>query len=223
MDELILGILRDLNTEKYRVFLSPTGQATFRYKIYPDYKANRKDLQKPVHYQVLREYLKEAHKAVQGEGIEADDLLGLNLTEWGKEAILVSIDKDLNQIPGWHYNFVNKIKYHVSKEEATKYFYIQMLMGDSSDNIPGIPGIGEKKALLAIDPLKTEQEMLELVQGMYKKHHNMEVFDRNAKVLKIYGSPTFLWEPKDEQTTCEQPITKRKRGRPRKEKSTGAA
>ncbi len=198
MDETILTILNDLKTKDYQAFLSPTGRTTWRYRLYPDYKANRK-APKPVHYECLRSYLQEAHNALVGEDDEADDLLGLELTEKGSEAILVSIDKDLNQIPGWHYNFVTKIKYFMDPIEAMKCFYIQLLMGDASDNIPGIPKVGIVGATNLIDPCISEEEMFTRVREQYNRAFGQDsesLLQRNGQLLKIKGTKPYLWESK---------------------------
>ena len=192
MDELILNILADLQTQEYVCVLSPTGKNSFRYRIYPEYKANRK-APKPVHYAILRDYLIDTHAAQIPEDLEADDGLGLlstelNNPELGHTPIIVSIDKDLNQIPGWHYNFVNKIKYYMDELEAKKSFYIQLLMGDVSDNIPGIPGLGIVKATRIIDPCTTEEQMREEVRHIYQDHFKSgadAILERNQQLIKI--------------------------------------
>jgi len=198
-EELIRGILDACEASEYFVCISPTGGKTFRHRLYPEYKANRKEVKKPVHYEALREYLQEAHSASVGEDEEADDLLGQYQSEIGPKAILASTDKDLNQIPGWHYNFVTKLKYHMEPLEAIKCFYIQLLMGDNSDNIPGIPGIGIAKATQAIDPLKSESAMVERARAMYGAAFGPDsesLLQRNAILLKIRGTNDYLWESK---------------------------
>ena len=73
--------------------------------------------------------------------------------------ILVSIDKDLDTVPGWHYNYDKKITYFVTPEEASYNFYYQLLVGDSSDNIKGAVGVGPAKAKKILSECKTELEM----------------------------------------------------------------
>jgi 5'-3' exonuclease len=70
----------------------------------------------------------------------------------------VSLDKDLDQVSGWHYNFVKKNKYFITEAEGLLNFYMQFLVGDSVDNIKGARGIGPKKARILLED-KTEPEM----------------------------------------------------------------
>jgi 5'-3' exonuclease len=79
-----------------------------------------------------------------------------------EQSVIVSIDKDLLQIPGSHYNFVKSEFTEVSEEEGMFSFYIQLLMGDSTDNVSGCPGIGPKKAEKALRPFIGDEE------GMYR-------------------------------------------------------
>lgn len=142
MDKSIENILKATNANDYQIYLTPTDGSNFRYEVSPDYKANRK-AEKPPHFLVLREYMLEVHKAEVAFGMEADDLLGINQT---KDTIICTIDKDLRQIPGKHYDFVRDSLYTVTPREGLLWFYTQMLIGDGADNIAGIRGIGIKKS-----------------------------------------------------------------------------
>lgn len=135
------GMIKDTKADSYRLFL--TGQSNFRIYIDGEYKANRKDTAKPVHYQAIRDYMAKSFKAEIVHHMEADDALALNQT---KDTMIASIDKDLLMVAGEHYNFVKKEYKTVTQEEGTHWFYMQMLMGDKVDNIIGIRGIGPKKA-----------------------------------------------------------------------------
>lgn len=141
-----------------------TGKGNFRDEIAvtAPYKGNRVGNAKPVHYQAIREYLALSWDATIWEGIEADDAVAIECTELGDEGIIVSLDKDLDQVAGWHYNFVKGLLYYVTPEEGLYNFYKQFLTGDAVDNIKGVYGIGPKKAekLLAG---KSELEMWEIV------------------------------------------------------------
>jgi 5'-3' exonuclease len=78
-------------------------------------------------------------------GQEADDSLGI-AQSWMTDTIICSIDKDLLQIPGKHYNFVKKEFLDVSRIEGLQHFFKQILIGDTADNIGGCKGIGPVKA-----------------------------------------------------------------------------
>jgi 5'-3' exonuclease len=77
----------------------------------------------------------------------------------------VSIDKDLLQVPGMHYNWVRDEKILVTPEVGLRKLYQQVLTGDGTDNIPGIYGIGDVKARKLIAACADELEMLALTGG----------------------------------------------------------
>lgn len=145
MEEFLDELLRKVKCKRYRLCLS--GPDPFRYQILQSYKHNRQGVAKPVLYPVLKQTLIDWN-ALLKPGLEADDLLGIIATR-GKdgEYIMCSIDKDLEQIPGWHFNW-NKdaTPRYVGRREADLKFYTQCLTGDPTDGFSGCPGIGPKKA-----------------------------------------------------------------------------
>lgn len=197
IDESIGLILRNLETTQYHTYITGADKSNFRYTIYPDYKANRK-APKPRHYEYIREYLQTAHNASVCHGEEADDRLGIHSTTIAPEGCIASIDKDLDQIPGWHYNWVKNIKYKVTPEEGLKFFYRQLLTGDKAvDNIPGLRGIGPKKADAALASYTSELQLFNKVQEMYRAHYPdswARVMLRNGQLLKIRTKENEIWE-----------------------------
>jgi 5'-3' exonuclease len=134
-------------------YLVVSGRNNFRKTLYPTYKAGRPP--KPELYEDLQASIKEmnASKWCCHDQIEADDLLGIMLTNGRvKNPILCSIDKDMLGIAGWHYNW-NKDAWstYVSQEEADYNWLVQLLMGDSTDGIKGMEGIGTVKAKALIE------------------------------------------------------------------------
>jgi len=134
-------IIEDCGCNSYTIYLTP--KTTFRNKVRDDYKANRKGIDKPVHIKAIRDYLVNIYKAKVVDNIEADDALGL---KQDSDTMICSIDKDLLMCEGNHYNFVKKEFKQVTSEEGTRFFYQQMITGDSADNILGIRGLGKVKA-----------------------------------------------------------------------------
>ncbi len=144
---------------------------TFRHKMFADYKGTRKPMAEELREQVpvMKEVLKSMGVAiVECEGYEADDILGTiarSSEKAGLEVSLVSGDRDLLQLATEHikiripktkrtgteiedyYAADVKEKYQVTPEE---FIDVKALMGDASDNIPGVPGIGEKTATALI-------------------------------------------------------------------------
>ena len=143
------------------------GKGNFRKDIYPDYKGSRAQLDDE-----MREKLNYLHKysveqgAIQADGMEADDLVSI----WAWEArdhdedyVICGIDKDLLQIPGNHYNYgwTEKSKRpmweFVDDNTAHLNLMLQCLTGDSTDNIPGIRGVGAKKAEKILEGVPMER------------------------------------------------------------------
>lgn len=160
LEDLLLLDLPEVQTWELHL----TGKGNFRdqYAVTTPYKGNRVGNEKPKHYQLLRDYLEISWQATINEGIEADDMLAIRQTEMGDGSIIVTLDKDLNQVVGWHYNFVKKHKYYVTEEEGKLSFYKQFLTGDKVDNIIGAKGIGDVKADKLLRE-KTEAEMWEII------------------------------------------------------------
>lgn len=185
-DKTMQSIVDDTSASEYKAFL--TGDTNFRLKINPEYKANRIGKPKPKHLVACKEFLVREWNAVISEGCEADDLLGVNQqkesdSEGSYNTVVCTIDKDLRQVPGLHYNFVTKEYFSVSYLKGLKEFYKQMLIGDTSDNVFGVKGIGKVKAAAFIDHLETEEEMYGTVFELYKDTPRLE---SNADCLWIW-------------------------------------
>ena len=100
-------------------------------------------------------------------------------------------------IRGLHYNWTkNTEPYMVSEEEAIKFFYTQLLMGDRVDNIPGIRGIGNKKADKILDGITEEQELLKTTLSEYKNSGMTEQdLINNGRLLWIRRTDLEMWSP----------------------------
>lgn len=125
----------DIDSELYL-----TGEGNFRYEIAKQrpYKEGRPP--KPEHYQALRDYAVNVHNAIVVAGVEADDVCSIQARETG--GVVATIDKDLDQIPGHHYNYDKKVFYEISEYDAMLFFYQQCISGDATDAIPGCWMIG---------------------------------------------------------------------------------
>jgi DNA polymerase I len=187
-DQMIQDILADTGSDSYSVYL--TGTDNFRREIAPSYKANRPD-ERPAHWQAVREFLVTHHKAEICNGHEADDQLGIQQDKKRGTTVICSIDKDLLQIPGRHYNFVKKTFQEVGIDEGLEHLYLQSLIGDRSDNIIGVAGIGPVKAAQALDGLLPE-EWYDKCRELY---NDDERFHLNMKLLYIWQKPNDIWQP----------------------------
>ncbi len=186
-------ILQEVSADAFRFFLS--GPNNFRYKIYPQYKANRNRSQTPRHLNVCRDVLVKEFAAEVTIGYEADDALGIaQCAAEAGSSIICSIDKDLKQIPGDHYNFVKKEFDDIPANRAIRAFYESMLIGDRADNIKGVSGIGLAKAPKFLEGCKTEQELFDTVRGFYN--------DDAAMLLS--GQLLWIWRKEDDLWTFDR-------------------
>jgi DNA polymerase-1 len=157
---MLLKVLKDFKPEFLAVVLDARGP-TFRHHIYELYKANRpempEDLRPQVHW--IMEILRALRVPVlEKEGYEADDIIGTVVEKFyaeGCRLVLISGDKDLLQLVRPGVTVVDTMYERVYDEKAVAERYgveparlpdFFGLLGDTSDNIPGVPGIGEKKA-----------------------------------------------------------------------------
>lgn len=181
-EQLMQTIIHSTQADKYRCFLSP--HKNFRYAVYPKYKANRDDTIDPVHREACKQYLYEQWNAEVFDGYEADDALAWSQTQAEYEGegfnqhegtVICSIDKDLKQVPGKYYNFVNETWTDTNEVQGLSTFYQQVLIGDRTDNLFGIDGIGQKKAAKYLEGCYEEQEMFDTVYDMYQDKHQLAV------------------------------------------------
>lgn len=199
-NDAIEKILAQWNIKDFKLFV--TGENNFRYNIYPEYKANRLRTTRPKYLEVCKQHLVTEWGAIRSDGCEADDLLGIEQTAHiaaGIESVIVSIDKDLDQIEGLHYSpeimrkgIVTKPprRYIVSPHDALHFFYYQLLVGDPSDGIKGASGIGKVKAEKILEGLQTKEEYYNTVINHYSCEEEMEM---NAKVLYIHRISNDNW------------------------------
>jgi 5'-3' exonuclease len=185
-----------LKCEDYDAFI--TGKTNFRYEVattHP-YKGNRKSLEKPAHYEALRDKLVSLGATVSVNQ-EADDDVGIASTlDYGW---IVHVDKDLNQLPGWHYNPIKGEEYFVTVDEGSKSFYLQLLTGDRIDNIVGLNGIGPVKASKLLAGLTKDHELYQAVKAAYEsKEEPVERILENGQLLWLSRYEGQRWEPPKE-------------------------
>lgn len=181
-------ILEETGADGYELYFS--GPNNFRYQVFPEYKRQRADVPKPIHYKACKQFLKEDWNAIEFRlEIEADDAMGIMQNE---HTICCSIDKDMDMIPGWHYSWAiwrlgkevrPAKKYYVTPEKALYNFYHQLLIGDPSDGIKGAVGIGKTKAKGILQGCKSHMEYIQACRPYFSCDEEMEM---NAKVLWIW-------------------------------------
>lgn len=173
-----------------------TCSKSFRKELSQEYKSNRKRNKwvSLIRNKVLAEY----SAIYNSDTHEADDLIAARaqgLTEQGIEYVICSLDKDLQQIEGLHYNYykdrgtgeVRGLKF-TTKFDSFLYFWKSLLTGDSGDRISGVKGIGEKKAAKILEGKKTEYAIKRAVLSTYLLVYGKEAkqqLELNYKLLKL--------------------------------------
>lgn len=201
LDSMIDAIVSDVQAD--RIVIALTDESNWRKGVMPSYKFNRVSKRKPVIYKALREYIAETREVFQRPGLEGDDVLGILATHpklIPGEKIIVSLDKDLQTIPGYLLNYgkVQKarqddpsISYIECVEEITelkadRYHFMQTLSGDVTDGYPGCPGVGSVNAARLLDDGRVlEPETATVSRGPRK------------------GEQEVRWEPGREGTPWE--------------------
>ena len=195
---MLLKVIRELKPDQLAVIFDSKGP-TFRKEIYPDYKANRAAMPEDLVPQIP--YIKRIVQAfnlpgIEMPGYEADDIiatLAKKFSAEGMEVTVVTGDKDLMQIVDDHIQLLDTMKDKVYGPAevaerfggADKVAEVQALSGDSSDNIPGVPGIGEKTAKMLIDEFGDVETLLaNLDQLKGKRRENLENYADLARLSK---------------------------------------
>ena len=201
-DILMCGVdntFKDCFCDSWQLYL--TGKNNFRYGVATTvpYKGNRV-APKPQHLQALRQHMIEEWGASVTDGDEADDAIAIDGTTLGLACVMVSLDKDFDQIPGWHYNFVKKIGYFVDERQGLYSFYKQILTGDTADNIQGLAGIGPVKAAKKLAVCEDVTDLSEYEMAMYDVcvdayEGNVDRVLENALLLWLRRTPNEMWTP----------------------------
>lgn len=206
-------ILWQTKAPRYKLYLTGPGNFRDHMATLKVYKGNRDPEAKPKHYAVLKEFATKQYGAITIDGQEADDALGIDgikaFKEWETSGrlpgqskyVLCTVDKDLQMIPGLHYNFVKDELHWIDRRDALRFFYWQLLVGDSTDNIGGCPKIGKKRAEAALEGKDDEMAMWLACRDLYAKHYEdvEAVMVENARLLWIRRKPDEMWVPPTER------------------------
>ena len=187
VDAKIDDLGQSLQADDYIVAL--TDKNNFRKDVLPSYKDNRKQRRKPMVLNALRDYIMEKHNGIMWKNLEADDVMGIMATEPHptEERIIVSIDKDMRQIPAKVSRDGETVE-EIPQRLADYWFMIQTLAGDSTDGYTGLPNVGVKTAEKMIKQY-TNVPLLDLwkiVVGAYKaKGYSKKEALQQARVAHI--------------------------------------
>lgn len=178
-------------------FFFTTCTKNFRNDIAEDYKANRVEQPKEL-YDALDAFMflwRDNYGVHFSETLEADDLIpqfiktnGLKVTEY----IIVRIDQDLAQIEGFHFNYYKnregsyKGLSYIGKREAFRNFCKLILIGDSSDNIKGAKGVGDKTSDKLLKDRNEFGMWREVVKSYLKEEAGKERLKKNIQLMRLY-------------------------------------
>ena len=209
-------IQKDCMATEFELYIG--GEGNFRDDLFSvtEYMAGRSP--RPALYDRIRDYLISHHDAELSSGMEVDDVCSIRMwTDWLESGgdkdeaslVLSSPDKDLNNVPGWHYNPTKRTLKWVTEEESAAFFWHQMLMGDRTDNIPGLPycasetiaqhklgawakkGCGEKTAKAIHDTVGATDDFK--VIPAYCEWGNQELMDKQDISDYITLQGQLLW------------------------------
>lgn len=156
-----------------------TSGMNFRYTVDPNYKANRVGTRRPEGLNKLKAMLLQEYEGSMCTEWEADDIVAYKKKAEPEKYIMCAIDKDvLYSVPGRHFNYYSKAEakngpilphfIKVDDYSALQYNYKQAIIGDSTDGIKGVPGLGKAKVEKLFSEGMTEQDMWNTVVRAYK-------------------------------------------------------
>lgn len=187
------------------VYLSGPDNFRLGLATIKPYKGNRDPDHKPVHGPAIKAMLRREYNVVTSDGQEADDdIATAHYRMWLRDpysTVISSIDKDLDMVPGLHYNFARDEQYEIEPLEGLRNFYKQMLTGDTTDNIPGITRIGPANAakLLSREAAPDEAAMYRIVSELYAKQYGDGWEDKLTEVGRL------LWMRREENEWWQPP------------------
>jgi DNA polymerase-1 len=191
--------LQEKETPSHLGIVFDSKGPTIRHDAFQEYKANRKPMPEDLAVQipVLKKILEAMHiPIVEYEKYEADDVLGSlakKASAKNMHAVLVSTDKDLYQLVDESTTLYNPSKeIHFDKQAVEEQFGVHpsqvvdvlALWGDSSDNVPGVPGVGEKTAKALVRQFRTLENMLDNMNQISKPPMRKKI-EENLDQLKL--------------------------------------
>jgi DNA polymerase-1 len=195
---MLYKLARDYHCDAIAV-LFDTARVTFRNDIYADYKANRPEPPEELvpQFPLVREATRAfGIPAIEVEGFEADDLIATYVREaraHGDRVTIVSSDKDLMQLVGEGVVMLDPIKMtEIGEDEVRarfgvapdKVIDVQALAGDSTDNVPGVPGIGVKTAAQLLDTYGDLETLLARAEEIPQPKRRQTLID-NAELARV--------------------------------------
>ena len=173
----------------------------FRKDVYPLYKNNRAGKRKPVAFKDVKQWASDTWVTYVRPGLEGDDILGILSTSdkiIKGQAVIVSVDKDFNTIPGYFWNpDKNDFPIFISREDADRYHLYQTLVGDKTDGYPGLPGCGPVKAEKLLDSVPMVDRWAAIVAAYEKAGLTEEDALIQARCARILRAEDYDFKKKE--------------------------
>jgi len=173
-----------------------TSRKNFRYNVYPEYKANRV-FERTEMFPILLKWMEGRYNCLRMDFLEADDVMGVMATKEPGKHVIATIDKDLLQIPGKHYNWMHDSKLTQNVHKADRLFYTQIMAGDPTDNYFGIKGVGPVKAKAVLDATPKHERWPTILKLFKSKGYDEEYALQMARVARICRVEDYNFETKE--------------------------
>ncbi len=190
-----------------------TGKGNFRFDIAKRTPYKERAGNKPWHFKNITAYMKARYNVIESEGIEADDLMAIEQSKRPLETIICTRDKDLRQVPGWHYGWelgnqpqfgpmlvdeFGAIELSEDRKKikgyGSKFFYSQCLTGDIVDSIPGLGKCGPVRAFEILESAQDTTDCFKRVREAYRAFYE----DRGDEELLEQGRLLWMTRKLDE-------------------------
>ena len=191
-DETFQRVVNELS-ELYdvtEVLVFNDSRGNFRKLITKKYKANRTGQNKPPLLSEIHKHVTNTYKGIQGCGMETDDLVAAHWKSlsdiYGRDKVMiVSIDKDYLQFPALIYKYNRKEILDVSKYDALKNFYTQMITGDTADNVNYFKGKGIKFAQKYYEDCDTKFQFTKKLYTLFKEKYKSKAKEKYAECYHL--------------------------------------
>lgn len=190
LQEIQLNVEEWYNIVQTYIFIG--GKGNFRYKIFPEYKANRKDTVKSPLLPFIKEYMIEELKAIESHGGEADDYIIDGISECSGNCVVSSIDKDVlyhsPNIPLYDYRGYNDVLGEfksISTKQSRLARATQLVTGDSTDGVPGAKGVGKAWCDKNMHVDMTDYQFIKAIFLAYLKANKNDSIE-SKRQIKLY-------------------------------------
>ena len=210
-----IHLMKDMINRMETIEIYLSDKRNFRFDILESYKASRKNKRRPKWLSECKKWLVKHKGATIADDLEADDAIIIRSTELDAEGVphkIASIDKDLKQKHGIHYDFINDVTEEISEAGARRNLWLQICSGDTTDDIYSPHGLGPARAdafykKQGVDWEETsDQELYKLTHDLYMTWLKQEegedeqaFIDRAKDLLDTVAPLVYLLRSKDDK------------------------